>query len=232
MWDINTNSLLALLQWCDSNFPSGAFNHSFGLETYLQEGLVTDAATFREWLTVYLNEQLVYLDGLSCRLAYEALDEGRMEELWALDRLLTVQNLPRESREGVRRIGERMIRLAAELYEDPSLKQYRDRILRKTSYGHPAVAFAMVARLMQAEKPTAVLACLYSSVSSMVQNGVRAIPLGQTEGQRLLMHMQPGLLQAVEAVERLTIDDIGIVSPGLEWSQMKHERLNTRLFMS
>ncbi|GIP34860.1 urease accessory protein UreF [Paenibacillus sp. J2TS4] len=232
MWDINTSSLLSLLQWCDSNFPTGAFNHSFGLETYLQEGKVTDAASFMEWLTVYVKEQFVYSDGLACRLTHEALDQGQWEEIWKLDRLLTVQNLARETREGARRIGERMIKLGAELYEEPLLRQYRERVQAKSAYGHPAIAFAMISRHLQVDRRTALLTYTYSSISSMVQNGVRAIPLGQTNGQKLLMDLQPLLLQAVDIVEELTADDIGIVSPGLEWSQMKHERLHIRLFMS
>lgn len=40
------NQLLALLQIGDSNFPSGAFSHSFGLETYIQEETVYSKETF------------------------------------------------------------------------------------------------------------------------------------------------------------------------------------------
>src|SRR4051812_34875568 len=101
-----TNQLLSLIQLCDSNFPTGAFSHSYGLETYIQEETVNNQATFSKWLEVYLNEQLVYADGLASRLVYQALEEDRLEEVWKLDRMLTVQNLPRETREGTQRIGE------------------------------------------------------------------------------------------------------------------------------
>ena len=74
------NYMLPLLQICDSNFPTGSFSHSFGLETYIQEDLVKDKETFLRWMEVYIQEQLVYTDGLACRLAYEALEEKRIEE--------------------------------------------------------------------------------------------------------------------------------------------------------
>ncbi|MDF9763403.1 urease accessory protein UreF [Peribacillus simplex] len=56
-------NILSLFQLCDSNFPTGAFSHSYGLETYIQEDQVYDQASFSKWLHVYLNEQLVYSDG-------------------------------------------------------------------------------------------------------------------------------------------------------------------------
>ncbi|RJG22960.1 urease accessory protein UreF [Paenibacillus thiaminolyticus] len=262
MSDISTSSLFTLLQWCDSNFPSGAFNHSFGLETYMQTGEVTGKASFKLWLEAYVLEQLVYNDLLACRLAYEALEgnvlnvnelyanelmgdaleanepedneleENELEEIWRLDRLMAIQCMPRETRDGIRRIGERMVKLATDLYDSPNLAQYSKRLAAKESFGHPAIAFAMMAFHVGVGKETAVLSCLYSSVSGMVQNGVRAIPLGQTDGQKLLWELQPLLEQAAHQVQTLTIDDLGVVVPGLECAQMRHEQLHIRLFMS
>ena len=40
------NNILSLFQLCDSNFPTGAFSHSYGLESYIQEDKVHDQATF------------------------------------------------------------------------------------------------------------------------------------------------------------------------------------------
>ncbi|MBT2672700.1 hypothetical protein J7E95_17920 [Streptomyces sp. ISL-14] len=64
--------------------------------------------------------------------------------MWKIDRMLTVQNLPRETREGTQRMGERMLNLVESLYEIPILSQYRNRIKEKRSFGHPAIVFTMV----------------------------------------------------------------------------------------
>jgi urease accessory protein UreF len=45
-------ALLATLQFADGLFPSGGFAHSFGLETYAQDGAVRDAAGLRELVRV------------------------------------------------------------------------------------------------------------------------------------------------------------------------------------
>jgi urease accessory protein len=229
---ITGNRLLSLLQFCDSNFPSGAFSHSFGLETYIQDGRVKDKETFARWLRIYLDRQLVYADGLACRLAYEAIEQNRIEELWQLDRVMIAQNLPRESREAGRRMGERMIRLGDDLFSLPLLTEYRERIRAKRSFGHPALAFAIIAHHLQIPKEEGVLSFLYTSVATLVQNGVRGIPLGQTDGQRLLMELQSHLTQAAQKIQQLQPEDLGAVSPGLEIAQMRHERLHVRLFMS
>lgn len=226
------NRFLSLLQLCDSNFPSGAFSHSFGLETYIQDETVHHKESFFQWLKVYLEEQLSFTDGLACRLAYEALEQEQFAHVWHLDLLLNVQNIPEESREANRRIGERMIRMGNELFSFPLLEEYLGRIKMKESFGHPALAFAMISFSLGIEKKQAVISFLYSTIATLVQNGVRGIPLGQTDGQRLLLELQPCLHEAEEKIECLDQADFGAVSPGLEIAQMRHERLHVRLFMS
>lgn len=227
-----TNNVLSLFQLCDSNFPIGSFSHSYGLESYIQEDQVHDQPSLLEWLNVYLQEQLIYTDGLASRLVYEALEVNDLESVWKLDRMLTMQNLPRETREGSQRMGERMLKLVETLYDIPVLADYRKRIKQKKSFGHPAIVFTMVSHHLQVDKSTTTLYYLYSTVSSLVQNAVRAIPLGQTAGQKTIMEFQSSLHQATERIQQLDKDDFGIVSPGLELSQMKHERVNIRIFMS
>ncbi|WP_332455474.1 urease accessory protein UreF, partial [Domibacillus aminovorans] len=121
------NYLLSLFQLCDSNLPTGAFSHSFGLETYIQENKVHDKDSFSEWLRMYVSGQLVYTDGLACRLAYEALEQNDAEAIWALDRKITVQALPRETREGTHKIGERMLTIGNDLYPASLLSLYKEK---------------------------------------------------------------------------------------------------------
>ena len=223
---------MALFQLCDSNFPTGAFSHSYGLESYIQENTVHNIDSFSQWLQIFIDEQLTYSEGLACKLVYQALEKDDLEKVWKMDRLLTVQNLPRETREGAMRMGERMLELVQTLYGIPILSIYRERIKGKQSFGHPAIVFTIAAHNLGVSKSTAILFYLYSVVSSMVQNAVRGIPLGQTAGQRIIHDVRSVLVQAAEAIGKLDEEDFGIVSPGIELSQMRHERVNIRIFMS
>src|SRR2546425_6688823 len=47
-------TLLALLQLGDGLFPAGGFAHSFGLETYAQEGRVRDRVGLEGFVTAHL----------------------------------------------------------------------------------------------------------------------------------------------------------------------------------
>ena len=225
-------NLLSLFQLCDSGLPTGAFSHSFGLESYIQADVIKDQKTFFDWLKVYVHDQLIYTDGLVCRLVYDALEQQDLQEIWKWDRMLMVQNLPRETREGTQMIGDRLLKIAQSLYDFPVLAQYRTRIANKQAFAHPSIVFTMIAHGLNVSKEDAILYYLYSASSSLVQNAVRAIPLGQTAGIMITHEFHPELQLAAQKVMQLTEDDFGIASPGIELSQMHHERVNIRIFMS
>ncbi|SDE06441.1 urease accessory protein [Bhargavaea beijingensis] len=227
-----TDRMLALLQLCDSNLPTGAFSHSFGLETYIQSGAVSDCVSFEEWLSCYVSEQLAYTDGIACRMIYDALEDGEMEAICTVGNQLHVQNLPRETRQGTRMIGEGMLRLFGRLYDFPFLAEYGLLVKEKRTVPHPAVVFAITAHGLGCSRDEAILYHFYATVSGLIQNAVRAIPLGQTAGQLTLNRVRPLLQQTAEKALALPDEDFGLVAPGLELSQMQHERVNVRIFMS
>ena len=48
---------LPLAQLCDSALPTGAFSHSFGLETYICDGVVDGEVSFAAWLRALVSPQ-------------------------------------------------------------------------------------------------------------------------------------------------------------------------------
>lgn len=72
----------------------------------------------------------------------------------------------------------------------------------------------------------------YSIGSTMVQNAVRAIPLGQRDGQVVLNNIIKLLGKLYPEVEKLDESYLGANVPGLELAQIKHETQGSRLFMS
>ena len=51
----NIINILRVIQICDSSFPIGSFNHSYGMETYLRNNKITSTETLKEYLDVFLN---------------------------------------------------------------------------------------------------------------------------------------------------------------------------------
>ena len=217
---------LALQQLVDSALPTGAFAHSLGFETYVDAGVVRDEAGFGAWLGAFIGQQLTYSDGLAIRFLYEGWDVGELDEL------LSASLLPRQVREASLKMGGRLLEIGAEVYPSPELELYRDLVATGRAAGHQPLAFAVVARSLGVPLPEALAAYLFATVTSLTQNAVRAIPLGQNAGQRLLRHAADGVAAAIERVSHLTPDDFGAVTPGLEISQMRHERQRARMFMS
>ncbi len=217
---------LALQQLTDSALPTGAFAHSLGFETYIERGLVHDEATFGVWLAAFVGQQLSYSDGLAIRFLYEGVPVAE------LDSLLTAQLLPRQLREASIKMGSRLLEIGTEVFPSPALAEYRDLVTTGRAAGHQPLAFAVVARSLGVPSTEALAAYLFATVTSLTQNAVRAIPLGQNAGQRLLRKAHDDVAAAVGRVGHLTPDDFGAVSPGLEISQMRHERQRARMFMS
>jgi urease accessory protein len=225
--------LLFAMQLCDTGFPSGAFSHSFGLETYVREGNVRDKATLKAWMIAYLSRQWIYNDGLAVRLTYEAVEAGDEEALWDVDRRLAAQTVPSEARNGAIRMGRRTLGLVREFADTPLLGQYEENIRAKRCFGHPAVVFAISARTAGITLSEALLCYAYSCAATLVQNAVRAIPLGQTDGQKLMYELREHVAAAAtRVVGEIQPDEFGISPPGLELAAIRHEKLDVRLFMS
>jgi urease accessory protein len=197
-----------------------------GFETYIERGIVHDEESFGRWLGAFLAQQLTYSDALAIRFLYEGVAVAE------LDALLTAQLLPRQVREASIKMGNRLIDIGAEVFPSPELSEYRALVSGGRSAGHQPLAFAVVARSLGVPWTEATGAYLFAAVTSLTQNAVRAIPLGQTAGQRVLRNAHDGVAAAVERATRLTLDDFGAVAPGLEISQMRHERQRARMFMS
>ena len=207
-------------------------NNSFGLETYIQRDTVHDEASFQQWLALFLNEQLTYADGLAMRLVYDALNQNDSESILRLDKILFVQNLPKETRQGSKQMGNRMVKLASELYDSDWIDWYNAQLKEKKAKLHPAICFTMLGHHLGVDIETIIDYYLYQNVSSLTQNAVRAIPLGQTAGQRIVHHMIPLMKETRDYIMTLDESQLGITAPGLEINQMEHENVNVRIFIS
>ena len=240
MLNLNTDTkilkVLKIIQLCDSNFPVGSFNHSYGMETYIRKDEIKNTETFRNWLKIYLNKQFIYSDGLCIRILYDILKEhGKLEitkEIIELDRKITVQSIAKESRDGAKLIAGRMIRMFIDLYDFEILKEYDKKIKEKEAFGHPAIVFALALYSLGLNVKEAICYHIYSTISTLIQNAVRTIPLGQKDGQILLKEFCEDTEILFEKIENADLDYFGLNVPGIELSQINHETLIFRLFMS
>ena len=244
-WGEPSGWQLPLAQLCDSALPTGAFSHSFGLETYICEGVVDGEATFVSWLRALVSTQLTFSEGLGLRLAFEAVAADDWEAIAHLDALLVAQAVPIQVRRAGVTMGRRMLTIARLALEGTDggrlLSRYAALVDTGNTGGtggsggcrsHPAIVLAIAGYALAAPPAAVTAAYLQSSVISLTQNAVRAIPLGQDAGQRAIASVRDDVHAAVRRIGGLDETDLGAAAPGIEISQMRHERQRARMFMS
>ena len=224
--------LLTVMQLSDSALPTGAFSHSFGMETYLQRGSINSAETYASWATSYLH-QIAYTEGLAVRLTAEAAVQDDHQRITYLDHLLHASAIPKQIREAGTSMGQRMTTIVEmALTETPALRHYREAVERQECHGHPAVVFALATTAADVSVTEATAAYLMQLVTALTQNAIRSIPLGQNAGQSVLSQLRNIVPDVVALLFTLDDYDLGASAPGLEIAQMMHETQRARMFMS
>ena len=185
--NVSLQDYLEIVQIVDSTFPIGSFNHSFGMENYLREDTVTDDKGYEEWQEAYLASQFKYGEGLVIKLVYDAMVTDNIDQVWYYDKVLTVSTQARETRQGTKMIAKQMLRLIQRLHAIPVLDDYQSKIRKGVAFGNPAIVFALYVFNKGLGCNEAIALYGYSVISTMVQNAVRAIPLGQFAGQEIVL---------------------------------------------
>jgi len=223
--------LVRLLQLASPALPVGAYTYSQGLEWAVESGAVTDEATAARWIGDALSYTLARLEApLTAALlaAWRTGDDARVSELNAD---FNASRETMELRAETVQMGWSLLRLLSELDAFAGLPGWRDRLVAVNEPAFPTVWTAAAAAWGIAAEQ-ALTAYLWMWLENQVMAAVKAIPLGQSAGQRLLATLGkriPGL--AAEAAS-LPEPQWSNFSPGLAIASSLHETQYTRLFRS
>ncbi len=226
------SALLTVLQFADGLFPSGGFAHSFGLETYAQAGMVCDAGGLEAFVRVHLEGGAGPADAVVAALAAHAGIGGDLEACVALDQRLDAMKTVPEFRAASRQMGRQTARVAAALAGDPFTAGLARTIDDELTPGHHAAVFGAVTGRAGASPETVATAFLYSTAALLVGAGLRLLPIGQLEGQRVLAAMREPIARLARAAAAAEVDDVWSFTPGLEVAGLRHAELDRRLFRS
>jgi urease accessory protein len=225
-------ALLPLLHLADTAFPTGGYAHSFGLETYCQEGRVTSAAELMAFLTMHLEGAAGPTDATAAVAVLRAFRAGDLAACGELDATLEAMKPVRELREASRQMGRQTLRVATALTRHPALAGYLAAVDAGERPGHHGVAFGLAAGALGVEAEAAATGYLYSATALLVGAALRLMRLGQLEGQRVLWSLHPVIARVAAEAAARDPSDLWGWAPGLELAGIAHAGLDARLFRS
>lgn len=219
-----------VLQIMGGTFPTGGFSQSWGLETYVEAGIVTSSNTLKRFLLFYLKGVVESMEGPAFVRSYDLACAKNNRGLREFDRQLTSMKLTKETREGSLRTGKAAVGLSARIMDDLFIQRYYE---ENHSYGiNSTLAYGLILARLGVEKGQALESFVFALINGFIQSGIKLIPLGNTEGQQLFMDLMEDMVQCVILSLEKSHEDMTNFSPGLDLASMKHESLETRLYMS
>jgi urease accessory protein len=227
-----TEAWLAVLQFADGLFPAGGFAHSFGLETYAQDGRVRDAAGLEAFIAAHLEGSSGPADAVAAACAARLARVGDVAGWVGLDEQLDAMKAVPETRAASRQMGRQTLRVAAALGGDAFVAAIAGLVDDVLAPGHHAAVFGAALGRAGAEPESVAAAYLHSTAALLVGAGLRLIALGQMDGQRVLAAMRPRIARLATAAALAAPADMWSFNPGLELAGLRHAELESRLFRS
>jgi urease accessory protein len=224
-------ALLRTLWLASPALPVGGFSYSEGLEAAVDAGQVRDEASAAVWLTDQMllgparSDLAVAAQAIT---AWRANDLGRVRELnaWVLHTRETS-----ELRLQAEQMGKSLLAWAQSLgdFGQPVVQALNAAQLSPPTW---PVASACAAALGDAPAREALVGLAFGWAENMVQAAIKAVPLGQGTGQRLLARLAQHIPAAVDEALALGDDQRQAFTPMLAILSARHETQYSRLFRS
>lgn len=218
------DAVLWLLQANDSQYPSGAYAHSYGLEELVEAGVVTDAAGLERFLETQILPALLTFELPYFAQAHAAAVEADRTRLLELDAELDAWRLPAETRDASRRIGSRRLELLRQLAPSPLVDQHH----AARPFSHHLVVTAIELAALPVHH--AARAFAFQTVSGFATASMKLMRLGQSACQAIVRRSLDRLGLEIDAA--LSRPPDGWFNPLLEIASLRHARADARLFIS
>tara|TARA_R110002110_G_scaffold19627_5_gene80860 strand:- start:594 stop:1241 length:648 start_codon:yes stop_codon:yes gene_type:complete len=209
--------VLTLAQCLSPAFPVGAFAYSHGLESAIHSGVIANARDLQNWLADVLNHGSGRNDCIVLRAAHASGSDAALEEV-------------NQTAVAVSASSERVLET---LLQGSAFNQTTTAIFGgdEAALCYP-VAVGNVASQLGLDVGLTAAMYLHAFASNLVSAAVRAVPLGQTDGQRVLAALLPLCDQIAQDTQGATLDDLSSTAFVSDIVAMQHETLQPRIFRS
>jgi len=225
--ELNSTSLLYLLQLASPALPVGAYSYSEGIETLVDRQIIRDYNSLKHWLERELELGAIRVEAAIALRAYRANQNNDLSLLLYWNSWLSAARETEELRNQSWKMGRALSRLIAKIH--PETEPFLSAIGNPCNY---AVVFGVAAASFALNERSLLLGYLHSWATNLIGVGVKLIPLGQTQGQQLMIDLQRVIEAVTKKILTLEDDDLTSWGWGLSLASMAHETLYSRLFRS
>lgn len=226
---VGASALLQLMWLASPALPVGGFSYSEGLEAAVEAGRITGEADAAAWLRDQLHLSLARSDLAVCAKAFKAWRRDDLAHITELNDWVTTTRETAELRQQTQQMGRSLV----EWLRNRAGADARVDALKALA---PAptwpVAFALAAVQTGAPLREALLSFGFGWAENMVQAALKAVPLGQGAGQRVLAVLVDELPAAVDLAAGLMDSERQAFTPMLAILSAQHESQYSRLFRS
>jgi urease accessory protein len=221
-----------MLQAGDSFYPTGSYAHSFGLEGLVQEGVVRDRATLREFVFRSVLPALRQVELPLAAHAWTALGERDWRRVGEICVLSAALRTAREARLASENIGRQRAELVAALRGDALAKEFLVHAETQRWPFSSAVSAALEGRAFGAPREAMLAGLAYAAIAAVLAAAMKLLRLGQNACQSLLTEALGQVPTLITAAEQVAFDEIGWFNPWLDIAAARHETANARMFIS
>jgi urease accessory protein len=225
-----SEKLLFLLQLCNSSLPLGAYSYSEGLETLVEEKQIIDGKSLNEWLVNELKYGSIRIELAIVIRSYNCYFKKDLEGLLYWNNWFSASRETAELRQQSWQMGKSLLKL---ILSFESENQFLSKVIK--SFHDPcnyAIAFGIITAYWEIKIEDLLLGYVHNWVNNLINVGVKLIPLGQTEGQKLLLNINHEIIKNTHDILFLKDEELSSCSWGLSLASIKHEQLYSRLFRS
>jgi urease accessory protein len=220
-----------VLQFGDSMFPIGGFSFSCGLESAIQEGVVTDAATLQAFARTAV-EQAARGDGIALIAAHRAAAAGDIDALIRIDERVYARKLSDEMRTMSVRMGKKFTELGAQVVAAPMLQRWRECIESAATPGCYPVALAVNFAAQGLPAREAFVVHQYGVATTILGAALRLMKISHVETQRILYGLNASVDAAYKSAAAARLSDMAGYAPLTEILAAVHAKAHVRLFMN
>lgn len=220
---------LQLMVWLSPGYPVGAYAYSHGLEWAVEAGDIRDETSLLDWLGDVCAHGSLRNDLILARHAHRAAQAGDGAAVAELNDLALALAPSRELHLETSQQGRSFLDATLKAWPCAALSALARHLPGPIAY--PIAVGASAGAHGLALEPT-LAAYGLAFMQNLVSAALRAAPVGQAAGTRVIAALAPRLATLAAEAEHAELDALGAAAVRLDLGSFRHETQYSRIFRS